>query len=390
MRFLTAGESHGPALTAVVEGCPAGVPLSGESIDRQLRRRQGGYGRGGRMAIEADHAEILGGVRFGRTLGSPISLLIRNLDFENWTEAMAVDGSAPNDDQAARRVRHPRPGHADLAGALKYGTHDVRDVLERASARETAARTAAGTVARVLLEEVGVRVTSHTVAVGGVRLPGDRVVTFEEAAALPEDAALRAPDEDLRAAMVAEIDACRAERDSCDAVFEVIAAGVPPGLGSPAHWDRRLDGELARGIMSIPSVKIVEIGSGLGGDAVRGAAYHDEILPGPPEVGFVRPTNRAGGIEGGMTNGQEVRVRGHMKPLSTLPRPLRSVDLVSKEAGRAVVERTDAVPIVAGGVIGEAMVAWVLASALLDKCGGDTLYDVRANLRAYRSGLEGF
>ena len=244
-------------------------------------------------------------------------------------------------------------------------------------------------MARALLEPLGVRVTSHTVAVGAARLPEDRVIGFDEVAALSDDLPLRTPDAALREAMVAAIDACRDDRDTCDAVFEVIATGVPPGLGTAAHWDRRLDGRLAQAIGSIPSVKSVTLGTGLHA-GVRGSAYHDAILPGGPEEGFSRPTNRAGGIEGGMTNGQDVRVRGHMKPLSTLPRPLRSVDLTTGEEARAVVERTDAVPVVAGGVIGEAMVCWVLAGALLEKCGGDTLEEVRAGLAAYRERLRSF
>jgi chorismate synthase len=312
-------------------------------------------------------------------------VVIRNRDFENWREAMAVEGPAP-EGEGARPVHRPRPGHADLAGALKYASRDARPVLERASARETAARTAAGAVARALLESLGAGVTSHTVAVGGVALSADRPVSFEEAAALPDDLPLRSPDEELRRAMVAEIDACRREGDSCGAVFEVIAAGLPPGLGSVAHWDRRLDGRLAQALVSIPGVKAVEIGRGVRASAERGSAYHDEILP-APEGGLRRGSNRAGGIEGGMSNGEEIRVRAYLKPLSTLLRPLRSVDLRSGEETEAAVERTDAVPAVAAGVVGEAVAALVLAGALMEKLGGDTLEEVRRNLAAFRDSL---
>lgn len=382
MRFLTAGESHGPALTTIVEGCPAGVPLEAAYLDRQLRRRQGGYGRGGRMRIESDRAEILSGVRFGSTLGGPVAVVVRNLDFRSWREAMAVEGPAP-EGEGARPVHRPRPGHADLAGALKFAARDARPVLERASARETAARTVAGAVARAFLESLGMGVTSHTVAVGRAALEEGCLVSFEEAAALDDDLPLRTPDEALRRAMVAEIDACRGEGDSCGAVFEVIASGVPAGLGSMAHWDRRLDGRLAQALVSIPGVKGVEIGSAVRGSRVRGSEHHDEILA-DADGALRRPTNRAGGIEGGMSNGEEIRARAYLKPVSTLPRPLRSVDLRTGEQAEAAVERTDAVPAVAAGVVGEAVVALVLARACLEKLGGDTLEEVRRNLEAYR------
>ena len=389
LRFLTAGESHGPALTVIVEGMPAGVPVERGAIDRELRRRMGGYGRGGRMAIERDAVEILGGVRFGRTLGSPVALLIRNLDHESWREAMAAEGPAPLD--GARPVTRPRPGHADLAGALKYGTHDARDVLERASARETAARTAAGAVARALLDAAGIAVTSRTLSVGAVRAPDDEddddVASWR---ALPDDLPFRCRDRATIEAMIAAVDAARAAGDSLGGSFEVLAAGVPPGLGSHVHWDRRIDARLGAALLSIPAVKAVSIGEGVEASVRRGSEQHDPILYDRHRRRFERPSNRAGGIEGGMTNGEVVRARGYLKPLSTLPTPLASADLVDKEPFQAAVERTDTVPIVAAGVVGEAMVSLVLADDLLTKFGGDRLEETCANLEGYRASLTRF
>ncbi len=389
LRFLTAGESHGPALTVIVEGLPAGVPIERESIDRDLVRRMGGYGRGGRMKIERDRAEILGGVRFGRTLGSPVAVVIRNLDHANWSEAMNPDGPHPGE-EAARSVSRPRPGHADLAGALKFGTHDARDVLERSSARETAARTAAGALARALLAPAGIEVTSHTLAVGDVEAPHVSEAQFDALLALPDDAPMRALDAEVVQALIGAVDRARQARDSVGGAFEVLVRGVPPGLGSCAHWDRRLDGRLAGAMMSIQAVKAVSIGKGLESAACRGSQTHDPIDYDPAARRFTRPSNRAGGIEGGMSNGEMLRVRGYLKPLATLPRPLRSTDLVTKEAFEATRERTDTIPIVAAGVVAEAMSCLVLADELLIKFGGDSLEEMLRNLEAHRAALRSF
>jgi chorismate synthase len=389
LRFLTGGESHGPALSMIIEGLPAGIPVERERIDRDLRRRMEGYGRSARMQIERDRAEILGGVRFGLTLGSPVTLVIRNRDHENWLDAMAVDGPAPDADRA-RRVTRPRPGHADLAGALKLGTHDARDVFERSSARETAARTAAGSLARLLLAQLGVEVTSRTVAVGEVVAPDPGAEVFDDLLALPDDAAMRVTDRPAGRAMVAAVDAARKAGDSIGGVFEVLARGAPAGLGSHAHWDRRLDSRLGGALLSIQAVKAASIGEGVEGAARRGSEHHDPIQYDAGARCFVRPSNRAGGIEGGISNGEMIRIRGYLKPLSTLPRPLGSTDLATKQAFEATRERTDTIPIVAAGVVGEAMVCWVLADEMLRKFGGDSLDETRRNLAAYRESLREF
>ena len=390
LRFLTAGESHGPALTVIVEGLPAGLPVDRTAIDRDLRRRMGGYGRGGRMKIENDRVEVLGGVRHGRTLGSPVALLVRNVDHARWTEAMRTDGTPPAEEGAARRVTRPRPGHGDLAGALKYQTHDARDVLERASARETAARTAAGALARALLAALDVTVTSRTVAVADVVAPEVDDEGMAALLALPDDAPFRCASTEVCARMADAVDAARQAGDSVGGVFEVLARGLPPGLGSHVHWDRRLDARLGGAFLSIPAVKAVSVGEGIEGAARRGSAQHDAIAYDPAARRFVRPTNRAGGIVGGMSNGETVRVRGYLKPLSTLPRPLPSVDLVTKEGSEADVERTDTIPIVAAGVVGEAMTCLVLADEMLAKFGGDHLEEIRRNLHGYRAALASF
>jgi chorismate synthase len=381
LRFLTAGESHGPALTVVVEGLPAGVPVEREAIDADLRRRQGGYGRGGRMKIESDAVEILSGIRHGRTLGSPVSLVVRNRDHENWKDVMSPDPQ-PDAARERRRLRFPRPGHADLAGALKYGTGDLRDVLERASARETTARVAAGGLARALLRAAGVLVRSHVVSIGGASLPpGD--VAWERLDAVDESP-VRCADPGAAAAMVAEIDRARKDGDSVGGVVEVIARGVPPGLGSYAQWDRKLDGRIAQALMSIHAVKAVAIGGGFAAGKTRGSAFHDEILR-DEAAGITRPTNRAGGLEGGVTNGEEVRALAVVKPIPTLLIPLRSVDLATGEPREASVERSDTCVVPAAGVVAEAMLALVLADALLEKAGGDSLDEVLAHLEATRA-----
>ena len=383
LRFLTAGESHGRGLVVVVDGVPAGLPLDLTRLTALLRRRQGGYGRGRRMAIESDRADVMSGVRRGITTGAPITLVVENRDWVNWQRTMHVEPEAPEGATGANRapVVRPRPGHADLAGALKYDLDDVRDVLERASARETAARVAAGGVALQLLEAAGLRVTSHVTAIGELGLPGDRVVSFDEAAALAVDAPLRCVDAALETAMIARIDQAKADGDTLGGSFEVIVTGVPVGLGSYVQWDRKLDGRLAQAVMSIPAIK--GVGIGLGDAAARrpGSVVHDEILP-PDARGPVRPTNRAGGLEGGVTNGEDLRVVGHMKPIATLMQPLRSIDLTTLDPAPAAIERSDVCAVPAAAVVGEAMVALVLADALLDRFGGDSMTQLTRHMAA--------
>lgn len=390
LRFLTAGESHGPALLVVLDGVPAGLAIDRAAIDAQLRRRQGGHGRGRRMVIESDEVQILSGVRHGRSLGSPIALMVRNRDWVNWERTMAPDAETPADARGARRspVTRPRPGHADLAGALKYGHRDVRDVLERASARETAARVAAGAIARLLLERVGVRLASHVTAIGGAHLLSDEPVPFEAIAALPPDSPVRCVDPRVSEAMMAAIDLARDEGDTLGGAFEVVTQGVPPGLGSYAQWDRRLDGRLGQALLSIPSVKAVSIGTGWDSAALRGSQVHDVIVPGtagdPEPWGVRRPTNRAGGIEGGVSNGAEIRATARMKPVATLNQPLPSVDLETGLPAAAAVERSDACVVPAGAVIGEAVVALVLADAFTEKFGQDSMAEIEDNYEGWR------
>ncbi len=396
-RFLTAGESHGPALGVTVEGVPAGLELSEDAIAVDLSRRQKGYGRGARQAIEQDRAEILGGVRHGRTLGSPVLLLVRNRDWENWTQVMQV---GPLDDEAAETLRakseagdkratpvtRVRPGHADLAGALKYGFNDVRNVLERASARETAARVAAGAVARAFLRELGIEVWSFTAEVGGVAVdPANCTRAREEADASP----LRCPDPDAEAAMIARIDEARSNGDTIGGVFEVVAHGLPIGLGSYVHWDRRLDAALAAAVMSINIVKGVEFGLGFEQTRRFGSTVHD-VIAGRDDGGrWVHRSNNAGGLTGGVTNGEPLVVRGAVKPISTLARPLPSADLITGEAvDKAHYERSDISVVPAAGVVAEAMVMLTLAAFVMEKTGGDTIDDVVANLAHYRARIE--
>jgi chorismate synthase len=348
-----------------------------------------GHGRGGRMKIEKDRVEILGGVRFGKTIGSPVALLVRNLDYANWTDAMNPDGPRP-EDATARVVTRPRPGHADLPGALKFDTHDARDILERASARETTARTAAGALCRSLLAAAGIETTSCTVSVGDVVAPQVDASDFDRLLALPDDAPMRTLSEKAGRAMIDAVDAARKARDSIGGVFEILTRGAPPGLGSHVHWDRRLTGRLGGAVMSIQAVKAVSVGEGIEGAARRGSEHHDEILYDAAGREFTRSSNRAGGIEGGMTNGEMIRVRGYLKPLASLPQPLVSADLVTKRAFEAQRERTDTIPIVAAGVVGEAMVNLVLADELLLKFGGDSLDEMLRNLASYRESLSRF
>jgi chorismate synthase len=381
LRFLTAGESHGPALTVVVDGLPAGLPVEREAIDADLRRRQGGYGRGGRMRIETDTVEVLSGIRHGRTLGSPVSLLVRNKDHANWGDVMSPDPQ-PDSARERRRLRYPRPGHADLAGALKYGTDDLRNVLERASARETTARVAAGALARVLLRAAGAEVRSHVVRIGAAAV-STACVAWEDLERL-EQSPVRCADAAAGAAMIAEIDRAKKDGDSVGGVVEVVARGVPAGLGSYVQWDRRLDGRIAQALMSIHAVKAVAIGEGFAGGETRGSAFHDEILWAAAS-GLQRPTNRAGGLEGGVTNGEEIRALAVVKPIPTLLIALRSVDLATKEPQKASVERSDTCVVPAAGVVAEAMLSFVLADALLEKTGGDSLEEVLAHLEATRA-----
>ena len=382
LRFRTAGESHGPLVLAVVEGVPAGLDLEPEAIDRDLARRQGGYGRGGRMAIEADRVEILGGVRWGRTTGAPVILAVRNRDWENWRRGMSPVAA---DRGAVPRVTRVRPGHADLPGMLKHGLDDARDVLERASARETAARVAAGGVAKAVLGTVGIRVGSFVTSVGGVESPWEG--PFPELHERAERGKLRMPDPEADALAVRAVDEARARGDTLGGTFICFATGVPAGLGTHAVADERLDARLGAAFLSIPAIKGVEVGIGFEGARLPGSQVHDEILPGGAGDrlcgGVRRPTNRAGGIEGGITNGEPVWVRAAMKPIPTLMRPLRTVDLATGEPVDAARERSDVCAVPAASVVGEAALAFELARALVAKFGADSVEDLRKALEAY-------
>ncbi|HEY7791169.1 MAG TPA: chorismate synthase [Vicinamibacterales bacterium] len=391
LRFLTAGESHGPSLVAILEGMPSGLSVDFDRVTADLRRRQGGYGRGRRMAIESDRAQCLGGIRHGTTTGAPIALTIENRDWTNWQQTMYIEAAMPAGATGARRapVTRPRPGHADLAGAIKYDHDDIRNVLERASARETAARVAVGAIARQLLERFGIRVASHVTRIGEVGVDDPAAVSFEQAAGIPDDSPLHCADSALESRMIAAIDRAREAGDTLGGSFEVIAIGVPPGLGSHVQWDRKLDGRFAQAMMSIPAIKAVGIGLGPLVAERPGSGVHDEIISGPTDEmtltpGFARPTNRAGGLEGGVTNGEPVRVSGFMKPISTLMKPLRSVDLVTMEESAAAIERSDVCAVTAAAVVGEAMACLVLAEALLDKFGGDSIPEIERNYHAAR------
>jgi chorismate synthase len=387
-RFTTAGESHGRALVAIVEGLPAGLPVGVGQIDRELERRQWGYGRGGRMKIERDRVQILSGVRHGLTLGSPVALMIENKDWANWQDVMSAEAREVEEGKS-RRVKRPRPGHADLAGGLKYGARDLRDILERASARETAARVACGALAKQLLEKFGVEVRSHVAQLGGVPT-APLELAWDEIARIPDDAPLRCGDAVAQARMVELIDEARRDGDTLGGVFEVVVRGLVAGLGSHASWDAKLDGRLARSLMSIPAVKAVSVGAGVEAASLRGSEVHDEIGYDADARRFTRPTNRAGGLEGGITNGEELRARGFLKPISTLRRPLRSVDIETKREESAAFERSDVTAVPAAGVIGEAMVAATLASAMREKFGGDSLPEMLRNFEGYREQLRDY
>ena len=380
MRFLTAGESHGPALFAIVEGLPAGLPLTEEDLAPWLARRQGGYGRGRRMQIEKDRAEIRSGVRAGRTTGAPVTLVIENRDHKNWREVM---DPAPGGEPRKRALTAARPGHADLPGGLKYGHKDLRDVLERASARETAARVAVGAVAARLLAELGVESASFVVELGGVR--AERPFAWEDKERVYQSS-LFTPDPEAEARMIAAIDAAKARGDTLGGVVEVRVRGLVPGLGSHVHYDRKLDGRLAQAVMSVPAIKGVEIGLGFEAARRPGSEVHDPILW-ERGRGFYRETNRAGGLEGGITNGEELVLRAAMKPIATLMRPLPTVDVVTKEPADAARERSDVTAVPAASVVVEAMVLVTLAQAYLEKFGGDTLEELKARVARYRERL---
>ncbi len=391
LRFFTAGESHGKALIGIIEGIPANLSLSPNDIDPELKRRQSGYGRGGRMKIESDHAEILSGVRWGKTIGSPITLLIENRDFKNWAEGMSID---PTHAGSIPPVTRPRPGHADLAGAIKYHQRDIRNILERSSARETAMRVALGSVAKKFLAEFKIRIGSFVTQIGNVSIDlrshllsdSELIDAFHKA----ETSQVRCPDEIATQRMVDLIEDAIKKGDSLGGVFEVFVVGLPMGLGSHVQWDRRLDGRLAQAVMSIQAIKGVEIGSGFDMAGLSGSEVMDEIFYNLEASGFYRKTNNAGGIEGGMSNGMPVIIRAAMKPIPTLRKPLRSIDITTKEEIEAAYERSDVCAVPAASVIGEAMVALVIADAMLEKFGGDSMTEVKRNYESYLDYVKGF
>ena len=389
LRFVTAGESHGQALVAWVSGLPAGLRVDFDFVNGELHRRQLGYGRGGRQKIERDRAEAISGIRHGQTIGAPVALRIENRDWANWEKALPVE-DAPEFADAKRALTAPRPGHADLAGALKFNLHDARYVLERASARESAARTAAGALAKLLLAEFGVRVLSHVVRVGPVALAREARWEEIEAVCANLESPLRCVDSAVEEQMKAAVDRALREGDSVGGVFEVVARGVPPGLGTHAQWDEKLDARLAAAVMSLQAVKAVEIGAGVRNATAPGSTVQDEIGYDAAARKFVRRSNRAGGLEGGMTNGENVVVRGYLKPISTLRRPLETADLVTKEPVKAAYERSDVCVVPAAGVAAEAMVAFVLAQAFLEKFGGDALEETRRNFEGFTNQLRQF
>jgi len=386
-RFETAGESHGECLVATLTGLPAGIPIVVETINHELWRRQQGFGRGGRMKIETDRVSIVSGVRHGRTIGSPVAMIIANADWKNWTESLPVEGGDP---ARYKAVSRPRPGHADLAGAIKYNFPDARYILERASARETTARVAIGGLAKQFLANFGIEILSHVIAVGSRRL--DRTASWEEIAELSRksEVLLGCVDPAVEQDMKAVVDEAYRTGDTAGGIFEVVARGLPPGLGSHATWDSRLDGKLAQAIVSMQAVKGVEIGFAEEGAQSFGSKVQDTIHYDRDHRRFFRGNNRAGGIEGGMTNGEELRVRGFLKPISTLRRPLESVDLETREPSKAAYERSDVCVVPAAGVIGEAMVAIVLAGAMLEKFGGDSLEETRRNYAGYIDQVRNF
>lgn len=386
LKFFTSGESHGEALVAFISGLPAGLEVAQDFIDHELWRRQQGYGRGGRMKIERDSARILSGVRHAQTIGSPVSILLENRDWKNWQQQLPVE---KGDSSLHKRVASPRPGHADLAGALKYNFSEARYVLERASARESAARVAVGALAKLFLKALDIEVLSHVVAVGAANV--DHEVPWEKikASCDREEVLLNCADPEAEQSMKAEVDKVLRTGDSVGGVFEVVAHGVPAGLGTYAQWDERLDAQLAGAVMSLQAVKAVEIGAGVASAYAPGSAVHDEIGYNR-DAGFTRTRNNAGGIEGGISNGQEIRVRGYLKPISTLRRPLQSVDFTSREPVKAAYERSDVCVVPAAGVAGEAMVALTLARSALEKFGGDSMTETLRNFRGYLEQVKKF
>lgn len=390
LRFETAGESHGETLVTILTGLPAGVPISLDNVNHELWRRQQGFGRGGRMKIETDKAHVVSGMRYGKTIGSPIAILLQNRDWKNWSEILPVEGSDEAELDNNRPVHRPRPGHADLAGAIKYDFPEARYVLERASARETTSRVAVGAFCKEFLEQFDIQVLSHVVAVGSARL--ERSATWEEIAALhkKEEVLLNCVDPEVEQAMKAEIDEAYRTKDTRGGIFEVVAHNLPIGLGSHIAWDTRLDGRLGQAVLSIQAVKAVEIGAGTVGAVSRGMDSMDTVHYDKPGREFFRGSNKAGGLEGGMTNGQDLVVRGYLKPISTLRQPLESVDLPTREPATAAYERSDVAVAPAAGVIGEAMVAIVLAQAFLDKFGGDSLGETMRNFEGYQQQVRDF
>jgi chorismate synthase len=390
LRYFTSGESHGEALVAFLSGLPAGLVIHQSFVDHELWRRQQGYGRGGRMKIESDKAHFLSGVRQGKTIGSPIAVLLENRDWQNWKESLPVESGDP---QKHKSVASPRPGHADLAGALKYDFPEARYVLERASARESAARVAIGALAKLFLRELGVEILSHVIAVGSATI-ADREIAWEEIEPLArkQQILLSCADSEAEQRMKEEVDKALRSGDSVGGVFEVVARNVPPGLGTYAQWDERLDALLAGAVMSLQAVKAVEIGSGINAAQSPGSAVHDEIgyQRETAFAGFTRTRNNAGGIEGGVSNGQEIRVRGYLKPISTLRRPLQSVSFATREPVKAAYERSDVCVVPAAGVAGEAMVALTLARCALDKFGGDSLRETKRNFQGYLEQLKNY
>ncbi|MEQ4481506.1 chorismate synthase [Cohnella silvisoli] len=387
LRYLTAGETHGPQLTAIIEGLPSNLELDFEALNFQLQRRQKGHGRGRRMQIETDTAQIVGGVRHGRTTGAPVALVVENKDWKHWSSVMNVEPIEGND-EAKRRVFRPRPGHADLNGGLKYNLKDLRNVLERSSARETAARVAVGAVARQLLGHFGVKVAGHVVSIGEV-VAATPNLPIDELIAVTEESPVRVADKDAEQKMIELIDRMKAEGDTIGGVVECIVTGLPVGLGSHVQWDRKLDGRIAQAVVSINAFKGVEVGIGFEAARIPGSKVHDEILH-TADKGFHRASNRAGGFEGGMTTGEPIVVRGVMKPIPTLYKPLASVDIDTKEPFTAQVERSDACAVPAASVVMEHVVAWEVAKAFLEKFGGDSVEEIQANLDSYLSQVEAY
>jgi chorismate synthase len=387
LRFLTAGESHGPELVAIVEGFPAGFDIDLAKINAELARRQKGYGRGGRMTIERDEVRVVSGIRFGRSLGSPITLIVENRDFKNWQKRMSVD---PRDRDAAEPVTRPRPGHADLAGVLKYNLDDIRDVLERASARETTMRVAVGGLARQILEPFGVTILGYVVSIGATTAHTPADLSIEELRRVTEESQVRVADPEAERAIIAEIDECKKAGDTLGGVVEVVASGLPVGLGSHVQWDRKLDGRLAHALLSLQAVKGVELGMGFRAAATRGSALHDEIGYDAQARRFTRHSNNSGGTEGGMTTGEPLRVRAAFKPLSTLMRPLRAADIRTKAEAVGNTERSDVCAIPAAAVIAEAVVAFELAAAFVEKFGGDSRTETARNYAGYLEQVRNF